>query len=117
MPPVIIVGDLMSTVDFLDVRDVVAAYVSIVENGKAGEVYNVCSGEGVELRWILSYLISKSDIEVTIQEDIEKKRSHSTNKLLTGDNSKLKNDTGWKNRIAMEITLDEIYEFWIKELK
>jgi GDP-4-dehydro-6-deoxy-D-mannose reductase len=117
MPPLINVGDLNSTVDFLDVRDVVAAYVSIIENGKAGEVYNVCSGEGVDLRWILSYLISKSDIEITIQEDIAKKRSHSTNKLLTGDNSKLKNETGWENQIALGRTLDEVYHFWIKELK
>ena len=116
-PPIIKVGDLESTVDFSDVRDVVTAYVSIVEKGKAGEVYNVCSGRGVDLHWILSYLIEKSSIKITIQEEIDRKRSHSTNRHLTGDNSKLKSDTNWENQFSLERTLDELYEYWIEKLK
>ena len=36
--------------DFTDVRDVVRAYALLADRGVAGEVYNVCSGHGVQRR-------------------------------------------------------------------
>ena len=33
--------------DFLHVRDVVAAYLALLEQGAAGDAYNVSSGEGI----------------------------------------------------------------------
>jgi GDP-4-dehydro-6-deoxy-D-mannose reductase len=40
--PVIRVGDLQTTRDFTDVRDVVRAYKFLLERGRSGQVYNVC---------------------------------------------------------------------------
>ena len=42
--PVISVGNLDSSRDFLDVRDVAKAYWHIMNRGRPGEAYNVCSG-------------------------------------------------------------------------
>ena len=48
--PVLRVGNLAAARDFLDVRDVVAAYRLVLERGAAGSAYNVCSGRVVEHR-------------------------------------------------------------------
>ena len=39
-----LVGNLNAARDFLDVRDVVAAYVALAREAHAGKTYNVCSG-------------------------------------------------------------------------
>jgi GDP-4-dehydro-6-deoxy-D-mannose reductase len=57
--PVIEVGNLSVKRDFTDVRDVVRAYVLLMEKGKKGEVYNVCSGKAVALREILDLLLGR----------------------------------------------------------
>lgn len=114
--PVLLTGNLESTIDFTDVRDVVDGYYRILKSGKAGEVYNVCSGTGYTLEWILNYLISKSSKNITIHNESVKNRNHATNRYLTGDNSKLKKHTGWNCTIPMVNTLDDLYNYWMEQL-
>ena len=45
--PLLLVGNLDAARDFLDVRDVVAAYLALARDGAPGETYNVCSGTAV----------------------------------------------------------------------
>ena len=54
------VGNLSSKRDFTDVRDIVRAYVMLVEKGKAGEIYNVCTGKSVAGQDILKSLLALS---------------------------------------------------------
>ncbi|MGH8354586.1 MAG: NAD-dependent epimerase/dehydratase family protein, partial [Pseudomonas sp.] len=42
--PVLDVGDVDVSRDFLAVQDVIAAYLALLERGRSGQVYNVCSG-------------------------------------------------------------------------
>jgi GDP-4-dehydro-6-deoxy-D-mannose reductase len=113
--PVLLTGNLESTIDFTDVRDVVDAYYKILMHGKAGEVYNICSGIGYTLEWILTYLTKKSSKTITIQQESAKQRNHATNRYLTGANLKLKKHTGWNYTIPMEKTLDDLYDYWLKQ--
>ena len=53
MAPTIEVGNLASVRDPTDVRDVVRAYRDIVERGRPGSVYNVCSGRGHRIHEVL----------------------------------------------------------------
>jgi GDP-4-dehydro-6-deoxy-D-mannose reductase len=48
-PPKLAVGNTDVERDFSDVRDVVRAYSALLSKGKAGQVYNVCSGVGTLL--------------------------------------------------------------------
>ena len=43
-PPKLAAGDIDVTRDFTDVRDVVRAYLLLLDKGRSGEAYNVCSG-------------------------------------------------------------------------
>lgn len=115
--PVLSVGDTSATIDFSDVRDVVVAYRLILEQGKLGEVYNVASGKGYALSWILSYLTAKSTKKITIQQASTKNRAHQTNRQMIGSNNKLRQDTSWKPTLSLETSLDDLYHEWITTLQ
>jgi GDP-4-dehydro-6-deoxy-D-mannose reductase len=114
--PHIQVGDLSPTIDFTDVRDVVRAYAAILENGRKGETYNVCSNKGVALDSILSYLIKKCGTPIAVEHDPSRIRTHKTSVKITGDHSKLTRDTGWNPSIPIEKTLDDLFHYWTTHL-
>jgi len=58
--PRVMVGNLNVRRDFSDVRDIVRGYYLLLENGEAGEVYQLCSGVSVSIESILYRLIALS---------------------------------------------------------
>lgn len=110
--PTISVGNLDYQVDFTDVRDVVAAYALILQKGKKGEAYNVCSGTPHSLRTILDYLTTKTTTTVLIQQKSTKLRAHKASPRLAGNTRKLRLHTDWKPKIQLETTLDDLFCFW-----
>lgn len=115
--PEISIGDINNTIDFSDVRDVVDAYRLIMEKGKKGEPYNVCSGKGVNLEYILHYLLAKSSSPISIRVQTDKVSGQNTHTGCVGENRKLRQETGWSPAIPIEKTLDDLYEWWVKELE
>ncbi len=109
--PLIKVGDIRVERDFLDVRDVVRAYVLLMKKGKKGEVYNVCSGKLISLKEILDILLSFSSKKIKVKVDPQKKRKIDIPCLL-GDNSKIKKETSWEPDIPIEKTLLDLLEYW-----
>jgi GDP-4-dehydro-6-deoxy-D-mannose reductase len=70
--PIIQVGNLEARRDFLDVRDVLDAYVAVVGEGRdipAGSVFNLASGRTVTIREVLDDLLSLSDIAIDVRVD------------------------------------------------
>jgi GDP-4-dehydro-6-deoxy-D-mannose reductase len=110
-PPVMYVGNLDAKRDFTDVRDIVRGYWLALEKGKAGEVYNICSGKSYGIKEILDKLIELSGVSVEIKNDPERMRPSDV-PLLEGDNSRFTGDTGWKPEIPFEQTLSDLIEFW-----
>src|SRR5579872_3913747 len=104
------VGNVESERDFLDVRDVVAAYIALAERGSTGEVYNVCSGQAVKMREVLRRLVNIAGVPVEIREDPELMRATGEVLRSVGDPSKLKRTTGWSPRISLADSLREVYE-------
>lgn len=103
------VGNLNAIRDVVDITDTVRAIWTIAEKGKAGEIYNICSGQGVSMLKILEQLIVLSNASVRIQTDTELLRPLDE-LVLVGDCTKLK-ELGWKPEIKLEETLVEILEF------
>ncbi|MBV8245459.1 MAG: GDP-mannose 4,6-dehydratase [Candidatus Eremiobacteraeota bacterium] len=102
-PPRIEVGNLETERDFLDVRDVVEAYIALSERGTPGEAYNVCSGRPVKVRTLLRILIEAAGTPVEVREAADKLR-HVDVPQFYGDNSKLR-ALGWEPRFALESSL------------
>ena len=109
--PVIKVGNLSARRDFSDVRDVVRAYVGLMENGKAGETYNVGSGNAVEIRGILDKILrlAKKDIRV----EVEPSRMRPVDvPVIEADIRKLQACTGWRTEIPLEKTIEDTLNYW-----
>jgi len=112
--PVIRTGNLKVYRDFTDVRDVVYAYLLLVNKGKSGEVYNVCSGRGYLLLDLLKEMLKIAKCEARIKVEGERVRRSEMVKFF-GDNSKLKRDTGWKPNYDIRRTLKDLLEWSISE--
>jgi GDP-4-dehydro-6-deoxy-D-mannose reductase len=72
VPPVIRVGNLSARRDFLDVRDVAASYIAILERADAlppRSIVNVGRGEAVSIERLLQLLLSLASVEVTVEVD------------------------------------------------
>ena len=110
-PPVIDVGNLEAVRDFSDVRDVVRAYWLLLERGRAGEVYNVCSGRGVRLRELLERLVALSGLEVELRLDPARLRPSDIPELV-GDPGRVEAETGWRPVLPLERTLRDLLEHW-----
>ncbi len=96
------VGDLSLHRDYLDVRDACRALVRLGERGERGGTYNVCSGETVELGWILATVAPGAVAEV----DPERLRPGEVTRLV-GDPSPLR-ALGWRPTVPLEQSLVEL---------
>lgn len=105
--PVLSVGNLSAQRDFLDVRDVVQAYVALAERGEPGTCYNVCSGTPLEMKEVLRRLISLAHVAVEVREDPERMRSNDV-PLFYGDNARLRAATGWAACIPLVESLRDV---------
>lgn len=106
--PQLLVGNLDTARDFLDVRDVVAAYVELARHGERGEVYNVCSGSAVTIRDVLRELIAIARVAVEVREDPARMRS-SDIPISVGSAEKLHARTGWAPQIPLPRSLRDVY--------
>jgi len=107
-PPQLYVGNLDAKRDFLDVRDVVRAYIALAQAGKSGEIYNVCSGTARSIREVLRELIVAARVPVEVRDDPARARPSDV-PLSVGDSTKLREATGWEPRIAFAASVRDIY--------
>jgi GDP-4-dehydro-6-deoxy-D-mannose reductase len=114
-PATIHVGNLSTTRDLTDVRDVVAAYVALMRAGRRAEAYNVCRGEAVLMRDLLDRLLALSSARVTCTEDPSKLRPNDT-AFVAGNADKLRAETGWTPQIPLQQTFTDILDFWRRAL-
>jgi GDP-4-dehydro-6-deoxy-D-mannose reductase len=114
--PVIRVGDLDVKRDFLDVGDVCEAYISLLERGRRGETYNVCSGHSFLLSTLLEELCRLSGVDLDVEVDPDRMRPSETPELR-GDNSKIVGDTGWQPATPIETTLRSLLDYWEERLR
>jgi len=110
-PPVIEVGNLDAVRDFTDVRDVVRAYLLLLEKGEPGRAYNVCSGRGRRIRDVLDMLLASSSTKVEVRVDQERLRPSDV-PAQVGDPSRLRAATSWEPRIPLEETLADLLADW-----
>ena len=110
-PAVIEVGNLDAVRDFCDVRDVVRAYLLLLEKGEPGQAYNVCSGRGLRIREVLDLLLASSSARVEVRVDKERLRPADV-PAQVGDPSRLRAATAWEPRIPIAETLRDLLSDW-----
>jgi GDP-4-dehydro-6-deoxy-D-mannose reductase len=105
------VGNLDARRDYTDVRDIARAYRLLLEKGKSGEIYNICSGKSLSGHDIVDGLQKAAGSSAPLKQDPKRMRP-SDNPDIYGDYSKLAEATGWKPEIALETTLKDVIADW-----
>ncbi len=103
------VGTLEPVRDITDVRDVVAAYLALLERGRAGEIYNVARGEGIALRDVFTKLAGLVGTDAAPVPDASLARSGDIPHLV-GDPAKLRAATGWTPTRTSDQTLRDVVD-------
>jgi len=108
--PMIDVGDIDSTRDFTDVRDVVAAYAAMFRAGRPGSVYVVASGVERKVRDLLGAMLALAGVDAQVRQDPARMRP-SEQRRMVANATLLQRDTGWRPTIDINTTLSDILEF------
>ena len=102
--PIFKTGNLFPVRDFLDVRDAVRAYSLLMQQGIAGEIYNVGSGSACALEDVVRQILRISKIEVPVRSVRDRKRASDAPRIVA-DVKKLRALTGWSPEIPLARSL------------
>jgi GDP-4-dehydro-6-deoxy-D-mannose reductase len=100
-------GNLKPVRDFLDVRDVVEAYLRLLTAGVPGETYNVARGQGISLLQLFQRLAELIGVRVEAVTDPALVRTGDI-PYLVGDPGKLRQAIGWSPAFPLEQTLRDM---------
>ena len=109
--PVVFTGNLDARRDLSDVRDIVRGYRLVVEQGRVGSVYQLCTGRAVAMESVLRQLLKLTRLRVAV-------RAHSglVRKIdipvLRGSNRKAVQEIGYQVRYSLKTTLQDTLNYW-----
>ena len=106
--PLIELGNLDVSRDFSDVREVVKAYVALLDSSAHSCRVNVCSGQATALRDVLVMLEQIAGYRIEVQINPAFVRSNEI-PMLRGDNSVLRQLVGTVPAMPLEQTLQDTY--------
>ncbi len=112
------VGNLAARRDYTDVRDMVRGYWLAVSSGKCqpGEAYNLCSGVDHTMQEVLDILLNMADRPIEIEIDPARLRP-SDIPVVRGDSSLFRALTGWKPKILLPESLQDLLNYWRDEVR
>ncbi|WP_419759665.1 GDP-mannose 4,6-dehydratase [Acidisoma sp.] len=110
--PVMQVGALDRWRDFLDVRDVCAAYGAALAAGTIpGAVYNIASGTPRRIGDILDALIARSGVTPAVELEPDRLRPTDVERVA-GNAGRAAHDLGWTPTVPWDETLDVVLSDW-----
>jgi GDP-4-dehydro-6-deoxy-D-mannose reductase len=115
------VGDLTKARDFLDVRDVIDAYMRLISKAKElperVSAFNVASGKAHTIAFLLDELRALSRASFDVDVDPQLLRPSATDiASVSCDASKLRAATGWRPRHSISDMLQALLEEWREAL-
>jgi len=118
--PVLKVGNLQASRDFLDVNDVCDAYVKLLELSSRGGDYprcfNICSGQPRKIQDILDEMLAMSSAAIQVSEDPQRMRP-SDIPTATGSTQAMRDTTGWQPATDLHDTLQQLLAYWREQVK
>ncbi len=103
-PAVMKVGNLEPRRDILDVRDVVSAYIRLLQMDDFEGTYVVARGRSTRIGDILDLFLKHARCPVTVESDPSLFRKHDAPDLV-GSPARLRARTGWEPTVPLEETL------------
>ena len=115
-PPVLRVGQLDTTRDFTDVRDVADALIRLAGAGRLGEIYNVCSGVGIAMSAVVTALLQSAKAQIAIAQDPALMRPVEIPNQV-GDPTKISGEMGWARKYVLDNTLSDVLIDWRERIQ
>ncbi len=106
-------GDVRSSRDFTDVRDVARAYV--LAAGAPPGAYNVCSGRSTSIADLIEVFAEHSKLPLRQETDPKLLRSHDA-RPVHGSAERLGEAAGWKPEISLSQTAADTLEWWREQI-
>lgn len=110
------VGDLSAIRDFTDIRDMALGYVAAATRGEPGAVYNLCSGAGVPMSYILDTLVGLSTASIHVTTDRPDAPASQIAQQI-GSCGKASAELQWKPQIPIEAALRDLLDDWRARLR
>lgn len=110
-PPRLETGNLGSYRDLTDVRDVIAAYLLLMEKGQTAEAYNIASGRSQTMQEVVDRLIALSGVKVEIVQRADLVRPTDL-QVPTVDISRMRERIGWQPDYSLDETLNTILNWY-----
>lgn len=109
IPPIIRVGSLTAERDFLDVHDVVDAYLRVLAAPSMArrEVFNIASSRPVPIGRLLEILLTFTTRKVTVEQDPTRMRESEVPRTSIASDA-IRNKVGWAPRITLEQTVADV---------
>ena len=114
LPPRLAVGNLSSERDFLDVRDVIDAYLKTLRHARQAsgfQVFNVASGQVRSIASIVERLRSLSTRAFEIEVDATRNRAADIPRTLCNSTA-FRDRFGWQPSRDFDDTLREVLDWW-----
>lgn len=105
------VGNLETKRAIMDQRDLIKGLLLLSDKGKTGDVYNLSSEHIYVMKDIVSMIEDQIGHKLEVKVDLGLLRP-TDERIIVGDISKLKRDTGWKQEIPMEQTIADMLDYW-----
>lgn len=109
------VGNLDTKRAIMDQRDLVKGLMLLADKGTAGDVYNLSSENIYQMSDIVTMIEDQVGHKLEIKVDPALIRP-TDEKIIVGDVTKLKRDTGWKQDIPMKQTIADMLDYWRRVL-
>jgi GDP-4-dehydro-6-deoxy-D-mannose reductase len=113
-PPLLETGNLTPLRDLTDVRDMVRAYILLMQKGRKGEVYNAAAGEVHSMQSIVDQLLRMTRLRVEVRQQAAQVRATETS-AIRGDAGKLRREIGWTPAFSLNQTLADTLDYWRKQ--
>ena len=114
IPPSLAVGNLDVERDFLDVEDVIDAYMkalALADSARGFQIYNIASGRPRSIGSVLDHLISLANVKPSVRRAAELMRPGEISRTLC-DVSAFQMLTGWRPLRDFDETTAAILEWW-----
>lgn len=104
------VGNLETRRAILDVRDTVAALVSLADRGHAGDVYNISGETPYRVGELVPMFAKAARVDLATETDPALLRP-SDEAVIFGSTAKLKQHTGWSQTHPIEATITSVLDY------
>jgi GDP-4-dehydro-6-deoxy-D-mannose reductase len=106
--PLLETGNLNAQRDLTDVRDMVQAYLLLMEHGTVGEVYNAGTGKAYAMQAVVDRLLELAFVKIEVRQKQELVRPTD---IILADARKLR-ALGWEPQYTLNQTLTDTLEYW-----